>query len=47
LPAKPFVKFVPFVVADWEWVVENGRLVIDTRNATRGLSPNPANVVKL
>jgi len=32
---------------DWEWVVENSRLVVDTRNATRNVSANPTRIVKL
>ncbi len=32
---------------DWEWVMENSRLVVDTRNATKGVAANPARVVKL
>lgn len=32
---------------DWRWIVGNSRLVVDTRNATRGVVANPAKVVKL
>ncbi|MFQ5592891.1 MAG: nucleotide sugar dehydrogenase [Anaerolineae bacterium] len=32
---------------DWEWVVENSRLVVDTRNATREVRAGEARVVKL
>ncbi|MFQ5344100.1 MAG: nucleotide sugar dehydrogenase, partial [Anaerolineae bacterium] len=32
---------------DWEWVVENSRLVVDTRNATRDVRAGGARVVKL
>ncbi len=32
---------------DWEWVVENSRLVVDTRNATRDVRASDARVVKL
>jgi len=32
---------------DWEWIVEHSRLVVDTRNATKGVEANSARVVKL
>lgn len=32
---------------DWEWVVQNSRLVVDTRNATRGVRAGNARIVKL
>jgi len=32
---------------DWAWVVENSRLVVDTRNATRDVQANPARSIKL
>jgi len=32
---------------DWEWVLENSRLVVDTRNATKGVVVNPSRLVKL
>lgn len=32
---------------DWEWVVQHSRLVVDTRNATRGISNSQARVVRL
>jgi UDP-N-acetyl-D-glucosamine dehydrogenase len=32
---------------DWQWIVENSRLVIDTRNATRDVVADSARVVKL
>lgn len=32
---------------DWGWVMENSRLVVDTRNATRSVAANPGRVVKL
>lgn len=32
---------------DWEWVVANSRLVVDTRNATGGGASHPGRVVKL
>jgi len=32
---------------DWDWVVENSRLVIDTRNATKDVVVSSARVVKL
>ena len=32
---------------NWEWVVRNSRLVVDTRNATKGVIANPARIVKL
>jgi len=34
-------------LCDWAWIVENSRLVFDTRNATKGLNPTNARVVKL
>ena len=32
---------------DWEWVVEHSLLLVDTRNATAGISTKPNRVVKL
>lgn len=32
---------------DWVWIVENSRLVVDTRNATRDVQYEPGRVVKL
>ena len=32
---------------DWRWIVDNSRLILDTRNATKGVSVNSARVVKL
>ena len=32
---------------DWQWVVDNSPLVVDTRNATRGVLSEPGKVVKL
>ena len=32
---------------DWKWVVQNSRLIVDTRNATRGVGTGHARVVKL
>jgi UDP-N-acetyl-D-glucosamine dehydrogenase len=32
---------------DWHWIVENSKLVIDTRNATRNVTTNATRVVKL
>ncbi|MCC7450018.1 MAG: nucleotide sugar dehydrogenase [Anaerolineae bacterium] len=32
---------------DWQWIVDNSKLVIDTRNATVATHPNGARVVKL
>jgi UDP-N-acetyl-D-glucosamine dehydrogenase len=32
---------------DWEWVVSNSRLVVDTRNATKSLTANRTRIVKL
>ena len=32
---------------DWKWVLENSRLVVDTRNATKDVRANLARVVKL
>ena len=32
---------------DWEWVVENSRLLMDTRNATAGIATDPNRVAKL
>ena len=32
---------------DWKWVVENSQLVVDTRNATGGVTGNLGRVVKL
>jgi hypothetical protein len=34
------------MVADWQWVVENSRLVVDTRNMTKGAAVNPARLLK-
>ena len=32
---------------DWNWVVKNSRLLLDTRNVTRGVPPGTGRVVKL
>jgi UDP-N-acetyl-D-glucosamine dehydrogenase len=32
---------------NWKWVVENSQLIVDTRNATRGVGTNSTKVVKL
>jgi UDP-N-acetyl-D-glucosamine dehydrogenase len=32
---------------DWQWLVENSRLVVDTRNATHDTQPTGARIVKL
>jgi UDP-N-acetyl-D-glucosamine dehydrogenase len=32
---------------DWQWVVDNSRLVIDTRNVTARLTPGAGRIVKL
>lgn len=32
---------------DWEWIVENSQLVVDTRNATQGIIPHSGRVIKL
>jgi UDP-N-acetyl-D-glucosamine dehydrogenase len=32
---------------DWQWIVGNSQLVIDTRNATRDVTTNSTRVVKL
>ncbi len=32
---------------DWEWIVANSRLVVDTRNATRSVKTNLAKIVRL
>jgi len=32
---------------DWEWVVANSRIVVDTRNATKDVSTNPTRIIKL
>jgi UDP-N-acetyl-D-glucosamine dehydrogenase len=31
---------------DWPWIVDNSPLVVDTRNATRGVSAPPGRVVR-
>lgn len=31
---------------DWSWIVEHSSLVVDTRNATKGIVSNPERVVK-
>lgn len=31
----------------WPWIVGNSRLMVDTRNATKGVPTNPARIVKL
>ncbi len=31
---------------DWAWIVEQSQLVVDTRNATRGLAANFSNIVR-
>jgi UDP-N-acetyl-D-glucosamine dehydrogenase len=32
---------------DWQWIVENSKLIFDTRNATGALRPNGHRVIKL
>jgi UDP-N-acetyl-D-glucosamine dehydrogenase len=32
---------------DWQWVTDNSKLIVDTRNATSGVTPPRSNVVKL
>jgi len=32
---------------DWDWVAQSSRLLVDTRNATRGVTANPVRIVKL
>ncbi len=32
---------------DWEWVVENARLIVDTRNATGRVRLSGARIIKL
>jgi UDP-N-acetyl-D-glucosamine dehydrogenase len=32
---------------DWDWIVENSQLVMDTRNATKSVKKNSSRVVKL
>ena len=32
---------------DWQWVVDNSRLVIDTRNVTAHVTPAAGRIVKL
>ena len=32
---------------DWHWILQNTRLVVDTRNATAGVNPGPCRIVKL
>jgi UDP-N-acetyl-D-glucosamine dehydrogenase len=32
---------------DWQWIVDNSRLIVDTRNATRSVAANRAHVVGL
>jgi UDP-N-acetyl-D-glucosamine dehydrogenase len=32
---------------DWQWIVENSQLVVDTRNATKSVIANSARIVKL
>jgi len=34
-------------VVDYAFVARHARLILDTRNATRGLGPVPARIVKL
>ena len=31
---------------DWAWIVENTRLVVDTRNATRGVTTHANRIVR-
>jgi len=31
---------------DWSWIVEHAALVVDTRNATRGLTTHRARIVR-
>lgn len=32
---------------DWQWVVDNSKLVVDTRNVTALITPGPGRIVKL
>jgi UDP-N-acetyl-D-glucosamine dehydrogenase len=32
---------------DWQWIVENSQLIVDTRNATRGVATSSTKVVKV
>ena len=32
---------------DWQWVTDNSKLIVDTRNATSGVTLSRSNVVKL
>jgi UDP-N-acetyl-D-glucosamine dehydrogenase len=32
---------------DWEWIAESSRLVVDTRNATKGVAANPTRIMRL
>ncbi len=32
---------------DWAWIVQHSHLVVDTRNATKGMAPGHARIVKL
>lgn len=32
---------------DWRWIVDNSRLIVDTRNATRGVGVDRAHVIRL
>ncbi len=34
-------------IYNWNWVVENSRLIVDTRNAIQGAATNPARIIKL
>jgi UDP-N-acetyl-D-glucosamine dehydrogenase len=32
---------------DWEWIVENSQLIMDTRNATKNVNSDTSQIVKL
>ena len=32
---------------DWDWIIKNSRLIVDTRNATRNIKTPQGRVVKL
>ncbi|MCZ6481266.1 MAG: UDP-N-acetyl-D-glucosamine dehydrogenase, partial [candidate division NC10 bacterium] len=32
---------------DWQWIVQNARLILDTRNATRSVQLSGARIIKL
>ena len=37
----------PHKAYDWQWVVDNSRLVVDTRNATKDVTVDHSRLVKL